>query len=295
VYDIISRRKVFYLVSGAIILVGLISLATRGLNLGIDFTSGSLLQLQFDREVTVAEIYEVLSSDEVEALGVTKSSVRVSGDRRTAMVTINPISRAAEAELLDVIANTIGAVELLSSDRVDPIVGGELVRKAIIALALSAVGILVYVSLRFEPRFAGAGVMALIHDVLVVLTVFSVFQVEVNSPFIAGILTVIGYSINATIVVFDRIRENMAKGLTNSLEELANISVNQTLKRCLYTSLTTAFTAGALHFLGAASIRDLTLSFLIGLVAGTYSSTCVAAGMWLDLREWSQRRAVAAR
>lgn len=294
-YNIVSRRKTSYVISAVLILVGLISLSTRGLNLGIDFTSGSLLQLQFDDEVTVAEVSEVLSSDEVEELGVTKSSVRLSGDHRTAMVTINPIPRSAEAELLDVVTERIGPGELLSSDRVDPVVGQELVRKAIIALVLAGLGILVYVSFRFEPRFAAAGLIALIHDVLVVLTVFSLLQVEINSPFIAGILTVVGYSINATIVVFDRVRENLVSAKAGSMEELTNTSINQTLKRCLYTSLTTTFTAGALHLLGAASIRDLTLAFLIGVVAGTYSSICVAGGVWLDLRKWSKRRALAAR
>lgn len=292
-YNFIGRRKIFYAISATVILIGLISLAIRGLNLGIDFTSGVLLQLEFDDEVTVAELQEVLSSDEAVALGVTEFSVRVSGDRRTALVTVNSIPRSAETQLLDVMTDKVGAAQLLSSDKVDPVVGAELVRNAVISMLLAAVGILVYVSFRFEPRFAASGVIALIHDVLLVLTVFSVFQVEINSPFIAGILTVVGYSINATIVIFDRIRENMTKLPAGNVEELANLSINQTLRRCVYTSLTTLFTAGALHLLGAASIRDLTLSFLVGVIAGTYSSICMASAIWVDWRKLSRRRALA--
>lgn len=292
-YNIMGRRKTFYAISMAVILVGLISLAVRGLNLGIDFTSGALIQLGFDDAVTAEAIETVLSSSAAADLGVSKYQVRMSGDHRAAMITINPIAQSAEASLIDMVSEDVAEAHLLSSDKVDPIIGRELVRKAVIALLLASVGILIYVSIRFEPRFAAAGVIALIHDVLVVLTVFSLFQIEINSPFIAAILTVIGYSINATIIVFDRIRENLAKVKTDSVSELANLSINQTLLRCLYTSLTTLFCAVALHVFGVTAIRDLTLAFLIGIIAGTYSSVCMASSVWVDLRDWSKRRSLA--
>lgn len=292
-YNIIGRRKTFYVISMAVILVGLISLAVRGLNLGIDFTSGSLIQLEFGDAVTAEAIRNVLSSSAAADLGVSKYQVRMSGDNRIAMITANPIEQSAEARLVDMVSEDVAEARLLSSDKVDPVIGRELVRKAAIALLLASVGILIYVSIRFEPRFAVAGVLALIHDVLVVLTVFSLFQIEINSPFIAAILTVIGYSINATIIVFDRVRENVTRVKTDSASELANLSINQTLLRCVYTSLTTLFTAVAMYVFGATAIRDLTLAFLVGIIAGTYSSVCVASSIWVDLREWTKRRSLA--
>lgn len=294
-YNIIGRRKAFYLISGVFILIGLISLAFRGLNLGIDFTSGTLIQMEFGRTVEISEIEEVLGSPEAEELGISKFSVRLDSTRRIAMVRVNPISGAVQNSMMDLLSERLGPVTELSTDQVDPIVGQELVKKTVYALILASFGILVYVSLRFEPRFAVAGVLALIHDVLVVLSVFSIFQVEINSPFIAAILTVVGYSINATIIIFDRVRENLARLKGEGNQELANTSINQTLLRCVYTSLTTLFTALSLHIFGAASIRDLTLAFLIGIVAGTYSSICISGSIWVDWKEWSRRRALMAR
>lgn len=294
-YDIIGRRKTFYLISAVFILIGLVSLAVRGLNLGIDFTSGTLIQMEFERAVEISAIEEVLGSQEAAELGISKFSVRLDGSRRVAMVRVNPISAAAQNSMMSLLNEKVGAVTELSTDQVDPLVGRELVRKAVIALALASVGILVYVSLRFEPRFAAAGVAALIHDVLVVLSLFSILQVEINSPFIAAILTVVGYSINATIVIFDRIRENLARIKGEGIPQLANTSINQTLIRCLYTSLTTLFAALSLHIFGAASIRDLTLAFLVGIIAGTYSSICIAGSIWVDWKEWDRRRALMVR
>ncbi|NLU42382.1 MAG: protein translocase subunit SecF, partial [Firmicutes bacterium] len=172
-YNIIGRRKAFYLISGVFILIGLISLAFRGLNLGIDFTSGTLIQMEFGRTVEISEIEEVLGSPEAEELGISKFSVRLDSTRRIAMVRVNPISGAVQNSMMDLLSERLGPVTELSTDQVDPIVGQELVKKTVYALILASFGILVYVSLRFEPRFAVAGVLALIHDVLVVLSVFS--------------------------------------------------------------------------------------------------------------------------
>jgi preprotein translocase subunit SecF len=295
VYNIIGRRKTFYLISAVFILVGLVSLTVRGLNLGIDFTSGTLIQMEFEREVEISEIEEVLGSPEAAELGISKFSVRLDGSRRIAMVRVNPISGAAQNNMMSLLSGRVGAVTELSTDQVDPLIGQELVKKAIISLALASIGVLIYVSLRFEPRFAAAGVAALVHDVLIVLSLFSILQVEINSPFIAAILTVVGYSINATIIVFDRIRENLARIRTDGIPELANTSINQSLMRCVYTSLTTLLVALSLHIFGAASIRDLTLAFLIGIISGTYSSICIAGSIWVDWREWDRRRALATR
>ena len=294
-YNIIGRRKTFYLISATFILIGLVSLAVRGLNLGIDFTSGTLIQMEFEREVEIPAIEGVLGSPDAAELGISKFSVRLDGTRRIAMVRVNPISGAVQNSMMDMLNEQVGAVTELSTDQVDPVIGQELVRKTVIALILASVGILIYVSLRFEPRFAAAGVLTLIHDVLIVLSVFSIFQVEINSPFIAAILTVVGYSINATIIIFDRVRENLARLKGEGIAELANTSINQTLMRCVYTSLTTLFTALSLHIFGAASIRDLTLAFLIGIVAGTYSSICIASAIWVDWKELGRRRALLAR
>ena len=201
-------------------------------------------------------------------------------------------------EALDTIDQALkerfGEVTVRRTELVGPVIGRELVRNALLALLIVGAGMLVYISFRFEYRFGLVALMGLGHDVLIALGVLALVGRELNTPFIAGILTVVGYSINNTIVVFDRIRENQQLDRRRSLIELVNSSISQTLARQINTSLTTLVAVGALYFFGGSTIKDFTLTLLVGIVAGTYSSIFVVRPLWLVLREKIQAGAAKA-
>ena len=190
------------------------------------------------------------------------------------------IDQALEAEF--------GSLVELRTDVVGPVIGQELVRNALIAIVVSALGILAYISWRFEYRFATVAVVCLLHDVLIVLGLFALTGREVNSPFVASVLTVLGYSINNAIVVFDRVRENMRMKKRESYEVLVNKSLNQTLTRSLYTSITTLLVVVMLVIFGGSAIGDFATALLIGILFGTYSSLFVAGPLWLTWMEWKR-------
>jgi len=292
-YRIIQNRRIFFVLSGILIVAGMISLAVQGLNLRIDFTSGTLMQVEFDRERTQAEVEAAILSDEANDIGITKYNVRMSEGGSIAMIRTNALEPSSQTRLLQVLEQEFTSVSELSIDKVDPVVGRELIRKALIAILLATVGVLAYVAIRFEYLFAVSGVIALFHDVMIVLSVFSITQVEINSPFVAALLTVFGYSINDTIVIYDRIRENLSRIKGRDFESLVNTSVNQTLLRSIYTSATTFVVVLALYLFGSDSIRDLTTAFMVGVVIGTYSSIFVASAIWVEIKEWQRRRSLA--
>lgn len=291
-YRIIQNRRIFYVLSALIVLSGIVSLATRGLNLGIDFTSGTLMQVEFSEEYSQADVENVLSSQDAIDIGILKYNVRMSEGGYVAMIRTGALSPQGQSALLSILESNLEGTTELGVDKVDPIIGRELIQKAFIAIAIAVVAVLIYIAIRFEYLFAVSGVIALLHDVFIVLSIFSIFQVEINSPFVAAILTVFGYSINDTIVIYDRIRENISRARHGGFEELVNVSINQTLVRSVNTSATTFVVVLALFLFGASSIRDLTLAFLIGVVVGTYSSIFIASAIWVDWKEWQRAKAL---
>ena len=190
----------------------------------------------------------------------------------------------------DSLSKHFGEVQARRTEMVGPVVGQELVKQALMALLLAAIGMLIYLSFRFEYRFATVAVLAVLHDALIVLGIFALLAKEINSPFIASILTVVGYSVNNTIVIFDKIRENMSFRKRESWAELANKSINETLTRSINTSLTTLLAVLALFFFGGATIQDFVLALLLGIVVGTYSSVFVAGPLWVVWKDWDDRR-----
>lgn len=301
--DIIGKRRMFLAISGILVAIGIIALLARGLNLGVDFTGGSLLRLRFERPVTASEVSKVLTSRELADLDLRKAviqPIRGTCDVQVrAQVGGRPLNDEQVGRIVAALSQKIGQVSVIESQMVEGVIGRELLGRALTAVVIACVGIVIYVSLRFEFRFAVAAVLALIHDVIIVLGAFALLGRQVNSPFIAAVLTIIGYSINDTIVIFDKIRENLRLRKKETLEELTNKSILQTMTRSLNTVITTLLAVFALFFFGGASIRDFSLALIIGLTTGTYSSIFIASPIWLEWRMWDrarqQRQAAAAR
>lgn len=288
-FDFVHSRKKFYILSVILLLAGVIVLGIFKLNLGIDFQGGTRVEILSDKSLTTEEISKTL--DEI---GHPSSDIVLSGDSNNIGVvrykddfkqeTINAIKKDLAAHF--------GADPNVST--VSDTVGKELAKNALYALLYAALGIIVYVAFRFEWRMGVSSIIGLIHDAFFMVAVFSITRLEVDITFIAAVLTIVGYSINDTIVTFDRIRENMRKvGKINDENELADIvnrSLRQTLGRSVNTVLTVIFVVVALIIFGAEAIRPFSIALLIGLLAGTYSSIFISAQIWFDLKKKELRK-----
>ena len=281
--QVIKRRKWFYILSLIVIIPGIISLMLQGLNLGIDFTGGSITHVKMPSEVTSADMRATISE-----LGIGKAEVQKSGDEF--YLRTSELTQEQTDELMLALKDQYQEVEFMSAESVGATIGGELTRNALLAISIATVLMLLYITFRFEWTFGIAAIIGIIHNVLVVLGAFSLFQWEIGSAFIAAILTVIGYSINDTIVIFDRIRENLRNKRKEDYEELVNKSVGQTLNRSINTVLTSSFPLIALLIFGGSTIHLFVLAMLIGFVTGAYASICIASSTWYDIKN---RNAVA--
>lgn len=277
-FDFVKHRNKFFAISLALIVLGGLAIAIFGLNLGIDFSSGSRVDLQSDSKLTTEEV-----SDEFDGLGYKPESVTLAGGGDIAVAAFkDELGKEEVAEIKNHFTELYGAEPSIST--VSPDVAVDLAKNAFIAVAIASIGIIVYVALRFEWLQGLAAVVALFHDAFFIIAVFSILQIEVNITFIAAVLTIVGYSINDTIVTFDRIRENMKfEKKVKTFEDVARVvnkSLVQTLARSINTVLTVVFAAAALTAFGGEAIRPFAIALLIGLVAGTYSSLFIASQLW---------------
>jgi preprotein translocase subunit SecF len=280
--DFMGKRKLALAFSLLLIAIALGSLFTRGLAFGIDFTGGTLIEVAYPDSVDLGGIRDVL-----EEAGYGDAQVQHFGTSRDVLIRIAPrVDRASakiSEDVLAALANADAAVQMRRVEFVGPQVGEELTEQGGLAMLYALIGILIYVALRFEYRFSFGAVAALVHDVIITLGVFSVFQFEFDLTVLAALLAVIGYSLNDTIVVFDRIRENFRKLRKGTPEQVMNVSINQTLSRTLMTSLTTLLVLMALFFLGGEIIHSFALALIVGVFVGTYSSIFVACSTTLAL------------
>jgi preprotein translocase subunit SecF len=280
--DFMGKRKLALVFSLVLICVALGSLFTRSLAFGIDFTGGTLIEVAYPDSADLGGIRDVL-----EEAGYADAQVQHFGTSRDVLIRIAPRADRASAEIsediLAALANADAAVEMRRVEFVGPQVGEELTEQGGLAMLYALIGILIYVALRFEYRFSFGAVAALVHDVIITLGVFSVLQLEFDLTVLAALLAVIGYSLNDTIVVFDRIRENFRKMRKGTPEHVMNVSINQTLSRTLMTSLTTLLVLSALFFLGGEIIHSFALALIVGVFVGTYSSIFVACSTTLAL------------
>jgi preprotein translocase subunit SecF len=292
-FDIAGRRKIWYTISLLIIIPGIICMLTRGFNLGIDFTGGTIMDLKFSQPVTIIDVRDVLKEYKLD-----NSTIQLSGDDSSSTVATDVMIRTVDLEeserkaVMASLKTKLGDYTVLREEKVGATMGSELLLKALWATLLSWLMIVLYISYRFEFKFGVAAVLALVHDVLVVLSVFSILQKQVDVTFVAALLTIVGYSATDTIVIFDRVRENLKlhfrKG--GDIEQLVNTSVYQTLTRSIYTVCTVLFTTFALYFFGGDTTKDFAFALLIGFAVGAYSSIFIASPLWVTFREWSDNK-----
>ncbi|NRB70414.1 MAG: protein translocase subunit SecF [Xanthomonadales bacterium] len=284
--DFMGKRKLALGLSSLLLALALISLPTLGLNFGLDFTGGTEVEVRFDQPPQVAEVRESLG-----AAGFEDATVQNFGSSVDLLVRIPPRDGEAEnsaAEQATQVINALNAdynngVEMRSSGFVGPQVGEELTEQGILAVIYALIGIFIYVMFRFQWRFSVGAVVAIVHDILVSLGILSLLQVDFDLTVVAALLAVVGYSLNDTIVLFDRIRENFPRMNKSTPVEVVNRSVNETLARTLMTSLTTLLVLAALFFLGGEIIHAFALTLIVGVVVGTYSSIYVASTALLML------------
>jgi preprotein translocase subunit SecF len=282
--DFMGKRKLAIIFSLLLIVVSIGALITRGLNFGLDFTGGTLIEAGYTQPVDLEEVRSAL-----EKAGFVDAVVQHFGTSQDVLVRLAPRGGEATEALGDKILQALnaaskGEVQMRRQEYVGPQVGGELRDDGGLAMIIALAFILVYVMARFEYRFALGSIAALIHDVIITLGFFALFQLEFDLTTLAAVLAVIGYSLNDTIVVFDRIRENFRKMRKDSPIKVVNASINQTLSRTLMTSGTTLLVVFAMFFLGGELIHSFSLALIVGIVVGTYSSIYVASTVALALK-----------
>ncbi|SFL81966.1 protein translocase subunit SecF [Pelosinus propionicus] len=293
-FDIIGKRYWWFALSLIVLIPGLISMAFQGFNLGIDFTGGTILDLKFASPVTVAQVREVLVEHHLENSVIQLVSTDHAEASNNLFIRTHVLSNDESQILFTDMEKRLGAFEVLRSEKVGAVMGSELTQQALLNLTVVCALLIAYISYRFEYKIAVSAILAILHDVLIVLGIFSLFRIEMDSSFVAAILTVIGYSMNEAIVVFDRIRENLkTHRKTESFQDLVNRSIGQTFTRTLYTLLTVLFACGSLHFFGGESTKNFSLAMLIGFLSGAYSAIFNASPIWVTWKEYEERKRTA--
>lgn len=280
--DFMGKRKITSLISGLLIIMSIISLSIQGLSLGIDFTGGTVIEVGYAKAADLDQVRKLLKESEFG-----DAIVQYFGTAKDVLIRIPPREGLNSAEIsnrtLDLLSQNNEKVDMRRVEFVGPQVGEELKNDGGLALIYALMGIFIYVALRFQRRFSIGAILALVHDVTITIGLFSVFQIDFDLTVLAAILAVIGYSLNDTIVVFDRVRENFRKMRDVLPVEVFNVSLNQTLSRTLMTSFTTLLVLIALFIFGGETIHSFATALIIGIVVGTYSSIYVASPITLVL------------
>jgi preprotein translocase subunit SecF len=263
----------------------------QGFNLGIDFTGGTLLDMKFAQPVSVGQVREALQTVNLEQSVIQLATSEQADKSQNVLIRTRILTDPERRTAVETLQSKLGQADVLRNEHVGATIGSELARNAIYALLASMVMMIIYITYRFEFKFAISGIAALVHDVLVVTGFFSIFQIEVDGTFVAALLTIIGYSINDTIVIFDRIRENLkTQRKEESLDDLVDRSIWQTMTRSIYTVLTVLFTTLSLYVFGGESTKNFALAMLVGIASGSYSTLFNASPLWVAWRKYEQRQ-----
>lgn len=272
---IIENTKIWFALSLCIIVISFGMFLYKGINFGIDFKGGSLIQIDMGKDFNKSEVDEIIKKH---APDYQSNKVNV----KELEIRSNTLTDESASTMFKEIKDKYKLADkaLLSNERIGPSVGSELRQKAIISLTVAIVAMLIFIGFRFELKFGAAAVIALVHDVLITLCVYIIFNIPINLSFIAAMLTVIGYSMNDTIVIFDRIRENLRNKRTVPLNEVVNLSITQTIKRSIYTVTTTLIMTTCVYIY-VPSVREFALPLIIGIASGAYSSIFIASPFWV--------------
>ncbi|MBS4534236.1 protein translocase subunit SecF [Clostridium sp. D2Q-14] len=280
--QIIKRKNIFFIISSIVIIIGIIMMFVNGFNLGIDFTGGSIIQIDLGKTVSVDEIREI--TDEFDS----NADIIHSGDERNEIIikSSEDFSMDERMEIFNKIKEEYDLAddEPIRSEKIGPSIGEEIKKSSFIAIGLATVGMLIYITFRFEFKFGISAIIALIHDILVALSIYAIFNLQVNESFVAAMLTIVGYSINDTIVLFDRIRENLKSFKKAEYDKLIDTSISQTIIRSINTSFTTLLAIASLYIFGVEAIKGFALPLIIGVLIGTYSSIFIASPIWYILK-----------
>ena len=280
-FDFMSRRKLALTISLVFVIASVILLLTKGLNLGIDFTGGNVIQTEFDNRPDITGVRQVISGV------VAREAMIQNFGEKGIIIRTNEDTEESRENVVKALSASYPDMKVTGFEKVGPVVGGELRRQAIIGVSIALIAILIYITLRFQFRFAVVSVIPLVHDVIIALGFFSITQMEIGSSFIAAILTIVGYSLNNTIIILDRVRENWGTLSREGIVNLVNKSLNQTLGRTINTTLTTLFPVIALCVWGGPVLQAFSYAMLVGIIAGTWSSMFVATGL---LCEWYDKK-----
>ncbi len=274
-----AYKKIFFSISAILIVISIVFLFINGLNLGIDFTGGTIFEFELGETKYSKDVEKQISDIVKKHSDNAENIVQKTGEKAVSIKTVELSNEQSEA-IADEIAKTFEGSKMLKNDKVNGTVSGRLIGDSLKAIALAIVLMLIYITFRFDFQSGTSAVLALAHDVIIMLGYYAIFGATVNTSFIAAILTIVGYSINATIIIFDRVRENSRTMKKATADEIADKAITASYFRAINSSLTTLFTIGVLYIMGVDSIREFALPIIIGIIAGTYSSLFVAGPFW---------------
>ena len=285
-FSIVRNWKIFFAITIIGLMIGYGSMIFRGFNLGIDFTGGSIMDLKFEKSVQVAQVREVLGKHNLGgAIIQLESNDSAATSSQGVLIRTPVIADNDRTTVMQDMEKSLGKFEIRRVENVGATIGGELIQQAAIAIFLSWVLMVLYITIRFQLNFALAAIIALIIDVSVTLSWFSLLQLEIDSTFVAALLTVVGYSVNGTIVIFDRIRENLkVHRRTETVTDMIDNSIKSTLTRTIYTTITTLFAIVAIFLFGGETIHNFSFAMLVGCCSGAYTSILLAGTIWLFLQ-----------
>ena len=285
-FTIVKKWKIFFAITIIGLMIGYGSMIFRGFNLGIDFTGGSIMDLKFEKAVQVAQVREVLGKHNLGGAIIQLESNDSSATSSQGVLIRTPvIADNDRTAVMQDMEKALGKFDIRRVENVGATIGGELIQQAAIAIFLSWVLMIIYITIRFQLNFALAAIIALIIDVSVTLSWFSLLQLEIDSTFVAALLTVVGYSVNGTIVIFDRIRENLkVHRRSETVTDMIGNSIKSTLTRTIYTTITTLFAIVAIFLFGGETIHNFSFAMLVGCCSGAYTSILLAGTIWLFLQ-----------
>ena len=280
-FDDIKHHRWWFTLSSLLVIASLVSIFVRGFNFGIDYTGGTIVEVVFNQPVQIAQVREDLKQFNLENAIIQLSGESNETSGKDVIIRTRNLDANESAAVVESLNKNVGQNEVKRVESVGAVIGSEVTEHALINLAIAFLVLAAYISFRFEYRIAFSSLAAIFHDLIMVLGVFSFFQLEIDASFLAAILTVIGYSMNESVVIFDRIRENThTHKRSDTFADLANASIAQSIHRSCYTLTTVLFACCSLYFFGGDTTKNFALCMIVGFVSGAYSSICVATSIW---------------